>query len=47
VCRELSKDVYCSSLEYGPEHVLMAAGYYLMGTIFYTQVHTLSLYTYL
>jgi tetratricopeptide (TPR) repeat protein len=34
---ELSKDIYCSSLEVGPEHVNTSAGYYYMASIFYTQ----------
>lgn len=35
--QELVKDVYCSSLEVGPEHVNTSAGYYYMASIFYTQ----------
>jgi len=33
---ELSKAIYYSSLENGPEHVCTATGYYLVGTIFFT-----------
>ena len=36
--QELAKDIYCSSLEVGPEHVDTSAGYYHMASIFYTQV---------
>ena len=35
--QELAKDIYCSSLEVGPEHVDTSAGYYHMASIFYTQ----------
>ena len=35
--RELSHDVYYSSLEIGPEHVDSAPGYFYMATIFYSQ----------
>uniref|UniRef100_A0A7S1CK24 MalT-like TPR region domain-containing protein n=1 Tax=Bicosoecida sp. CB-2014 TaxID=1486930 RepID=A0A7S1CK24_9STRA len=35
--KELAVDIYYSSLEFGPEHVDTAAGYYHMATIFYTQ----------
>lgn len=35
--RELTKDVYCLSLEKGPEHVVTSGGYYHMAGIFYTQ----------
>ena len=34
---ELSKDIYCSSLEVGPEHVDTAPGYFHAATVFYTQ----------
>lgn len=35
--QELSSDIYCSSLQLGPEHVDTAPGYYLMANIFYAQ----------
>ena len=35
--RQLSNDVYYSSLEIGPEHVDTAGGYYHMANIFYSQ----------
>ncbi|CAM9542028.1 unnamed protein product [Hapterophycus canaliculatus] len=34
---DLSKDVYCSSLEVGPEHIDTSAGYFLIANIFYAQ----------
>jgi hypothetical protein len=34
---ELSKDIYCSSLEVGPEHIDTSAGYFLMGNVFYSE----------
>eukprot|EP00903_Cladosiphon_okamuranus_P017563 g16177.t1 len=34
---DLSKDIYCSSLEVGPEHIDTSAGYFLMANIFYAQ----------
>jgi len=34
---ELSKDIYFSSLEVGPEHVDTSGGYFHMGNIFFTQ----------
>ena len=33
---ELGKAIYSSSIENGPEHVCTATGYYLLGTIFFT-----------
>ena len=35
--QELAKDIYCSSLEVGPEHVDTSAGYYHMALVFFTQ----------
>lgn len=35
--KELAVDIYYSSLEFGPEHVDTAAGYYHMATIFYSE----------
>ncbi|CAM9457164.1 unnamed protein product, partial [Ascophyllum nodosum] len=32
-----SKDIYCSSLEVGPEHIDASAGYFLVANIFYAQ----------
>ena len=34
---ELAKDIYCASLEVGPEHIDTSAGYYHAASIFYTQ----------
>ncbi|CAN0546739.1 unnamed protein product, partial [Ectocarpus sp. 12 AP-2014] len=34
---DLSKDVYCSSLEVGPEHIDTSAGFFLIANIFYAQ----------
>lgn len=34
---DLSKDIYCSSLEVGPEHIDTSAGYFLVANIFYAQ----------
>lgn len=34
---DLSKDIYCSSLEVGPEHIDTSAGYFLIANIFYAQ----------
>ena len=34
---DLCKDIYCSSLEVGPEHIDTSAGYFLMANIFYAQ----------
>lgn len=34
---ELAKDIYCSSNEFGPEHINTSSGYYYMASIFYTQ----------
>lgn len=34
---DLSKDIYCSSLEVGPEHIDTSAGYFLIANILYTQ----------
>lgn len=34
---ELSHDVYCSSLETGPEHVETSVGYFHLGSVFYAQ----------
>lgn len=35
--QELARDIYCSSLEVGPEHIDTSAGYFLMANIFYAQ----------
>ncbi|CAM9609591.1 unnamed protein product [Pylaiella littoralis] len=34
---DLSKDIYCSSLEVGPEHIDTSAGFFLIANIFYAQ----------
>ncbi|EGB11445.1 hypothetical protein AURANDRAFT_4228, partial [Aureococcus anophagefferens] len=34
---ELSHDIYCSSLEAGPEHIDTSAGYYHTASVFYAQ----------
>lgn len=34
---DLSKDVYWSSLEVGPEHIDTSAGFFLIANIFYAQ----------
>lgn len=34
---DLCKDIYCSSLEVGPEHIDTSAGYFLIANIFYAQ----------
>lgn len=35
--RELSRDIYFSSSEVGPEHINTSGGYFLVANIFYTQ----------
>lgn len=35
--RELSKDIYFSSSEVGPEHIDTSGGYFLVANIFYAQ----------
>ena len=35
--QELAKDIYCSSLEFGPEHVNTSGGYFCMASVFYSQ----------
>lgn len=34
---ELSHDVYCSSLDKGPEHIATSVGYFHLGSVFYAQ----------
>ncbi|CAM9293672.1 unnamed protein product [Chrysoparadoxa australica] len=34
---ELAKDIYCSSLEVGPEHIDTSAGYFLMANVLYSE----------
>jgi hypothetical protein len=34
---ELSKDIYCSSLDVGPEHISTSPGYFFMADVLYAQ----------